>query len=160
MYSLDDLRNIATIFAALVALLVFGFNVWSQARARRIENLARFNQAHARLFSDHGFLARNLMAIEDGTMERAQGDQTADAQFHLMLLEVERLAIMANNKAVPRSTQIYMFGSYAPTIRKLMTHEESESMFWELARNYLDGIARDAERYAKLNRSERARFWR
>lgn len=41
-----------------------------------------------------------------------------------------------------------------------MTNSERESMSWELARAYLDGIARDAERYAKLSRAERAQFWR
>lgn len=34
--------------------------------------------------------------------------------LHLMLREIERLAVLANNKAVPRSTQVYIFGSYAP----------------------------------------------
>jgi hypothetical protein len=93
-------------------------------------------------------------------MERDLDDAESEARFHLMLLEVERLAVLANNKAVPRSTQVYLFGSYAPTLLKLMTDAERESMFWELARDYLDGIARDAERYRKLTRSERARFWR
>lgn len=160
MYSLDDLRNLATVGAALVALFVFVFNVWSQVRGRRIENLARFNQVHQQLFARNGYLAENLAAIEAGTMIRDRDNPADETKFHLMLLEIERLAILANNKAVPRSTQIYMFGSYAPTIRKLMTDEESESMFWELAREYLDGIARDAERYAKLKRADRAQFWR
>jgi hypothetical protein len=160
MLSLDDLRNLATIATALVALLVFIFNVWSQVRNRRIENLSRFNQAHQQMFARNGYLAKNLKAIESGKMVRDHDDPADEAKFHLMLLEVERLAILANNKAVPRSTQIYMFGSYAPAIRKLMTVEESDSMFWELAREYLDGLQKDAERYAKLKRSERAQFWR
>jgi hypothetical protein len=160
MHSLDDMRNIATIIAALVGLLVFIFNVRSQARNRRIENLARFNHAHQQLFARAGYIAKNLEAIESGTMVRDQDNPADEAKFHLMLLEIERLAILANNKAVPRSTQIYMFGSYAPTIRNLMSEEESESVFWELAREYLDGLRKDAERYAKLRRSERAQFWR
>ena len=146
--------------AALVALLVFIVNTWSQNRNRRIENISRFNQVHQRLFADSGYLARNLAAIESGTMQRDLDDAESEARFHLMLLEVERLAVLANNKAVPRSTQVYLFGSYAPTLLKLMTDAERESMFWELARDYLDGIARDAERYRKLTRSERAQFWR
>jgi hypothetical protein len=158
--TLEDLRNYATIVAALVALLVFIVNVRSQARNRRIENLARFNAAHQRLFAPGGYIANNLKAIESGTLVREQNDPYTEAQFNLMLLEIERLAILANNKAVPRSTQVYMFGSYAPTIRALMTPEESESMFWEVARNYLDRIALDAERYAKLSKAERSRFWR
>ncbi len=158
--SSEELRNYATVVAAIVALLVFIVNVWSQTRSRRIENLARFNQVHQRLFADNGYLASNLKAIEDGTMERDRANPQMEARFHLMLLEIERLAILANNKAVPRSTQIYMLGSYAPTILKLMTDEERASMYWELAREYLDGIAIDSERYAKLTRKERAQFWR
>ncbi|MGH8703776.1 MAG: hypothetical protein ACREVR_21705 [Burkholderiales bacterium] len=41
-----------------------------------------------------------------------------------------------------------------------MTEDERESMFWELAVGYLDGIAKDTGRYAKLTRDERQRFWR
>lgn len=155
-----ELRNYATVLAALVALLVFIVNTRSQARARRIENLSRFNQVHQRLFTEGGYLAENISAIEDGTMVRNPQDARAESRFHLMLLEIERLAVLANNKAVPRATQVYLFGSYAPTLLRLMTEPERESMFWELARGYLESIALDAQRYAKLSRSERARFWR
>lgn len=41
-----------------------------------------------------------------------------------------------------------------------MTEGERNGMFWELARGYLETVACDAERYAKLTRSERAQFWR
>jgi hypothetical protein len=158
--SSEELRNYATVVAATVALLVFIVNVWSQMRNRRIENLARFNEVHQRLFANNGYLARNLKAIEDGTMERDINEPRMEARFHLMLLEIERLAILANNRAVPRSTQIYMLGSYSPTILRLMTDEERSSMYWELARRYLDGIATDAERYKNLTPAERAQFWR
>jgi hypothetical protein len=158
--SSEELRNYATVMAAIVALLVLIVNVLSQTRSRRIENLARFNQVHQRLFGDNGYLASNLKAIEDGTMVRDLKNPAMEARFHLMLLEVERLAILANNKAVPRSTQVYMLGSYVPTILKLMTDGERASMYWELARRYLDGIAIDSARYAKLTRRERAQFWR
>lgn len=158
--SSEELRNYATIVAAIVALLVFIVNVWSQMRSRRIENLARFNKVHQRLFADNGYLASNLKAIEDGTMERDIEDFRMEARFHLMLLELERLAILGNNKAVPRLTQIYMLGSYSPTILKLMTDQERSSMYWELARRYLERIAIDSERYKKLTPVERAQFWR
>lgn len=158
--TLEDLRNYATIVAALVALLVFIANVRSQARSRRIENLARFNAVHQRLFAPNSYLEKNIKTIETGTMVRDPSNSRAEAKFHLMLLEIEKLAILANNKAVPRSTQVYMFGSYAPRILGLMTREENESMFWELARNYLEGVALDAERYGKLTKVERSQFWR
>lgn len=156
----DELRNYATVLAALVALLVFIVNTRSQSRNRRIENLSRFNQVHQRLFGENGYLAKNLLAIENRTMRRNRDDVRSESEFHLMLLEIERLAVLANNKAVPRSTQVYLFGSYASSLLELMTEEERNSMFWELARAYLEGISADAERYARLTRDERSRFWR
>lgn len=158
--SSTDLRDYATVLAASVALLVFIGNVLSQSRGRRIENLTRFNQVHQRLFAFDTYLALNLTSIEDGTMIRDRANPEMESRFHLMLLEVERLAILANNKAVPRHTQVYMFGSYAPQILRLMTEAEHASMFWELAVGYLEGIAKDTERYAELTRSEREQFWR
>ncbi len=158
--SSDELRNCATVIAAPVALLDFIVNTWSQNRNRRIENISRFNQVHQRLFADNGYLTRNLAAIETGTMQRDLNDAESQARFHLMLLEDERLAVLANNMAVPRSTQDYLFGSHSPTLRKLMTDVERVGMFRELARKYPGGIAGDAERYKKLTRSERVQFWR
>lgn len=158
--STSELRDYATVLAATVALLVFVVNALSQGRNRRIENLTRFNQAHQRLFASDTYLALNLIAIEAGTMTRDPADLAMERKFHLLLLEIERLAILANNRAVPRHTQVYMFGSYAPQILRLMTDEERSSMFWELAVGYLDGVAKDTERYAKLTRTERAQFWR
>lgn len=152
--------NYATVLAAVVALLVFIVNVWSQMRNRRIENLARFNQVHQRLFADTSYLTYYMAEIEDGTMERDPANRLMEVRFHFMLLEIERLAILANNKAVPRLTQVYMLGSYASTILNLMTEAERNSMYWELARRYLEGIAADSERYAELDRKKRAQFWR
>lgn len=156
----SELRNYATVLAALVALLVFIVNTRSQTRNRHIDNLSRFNQVHQRLFKDGGYLAKNLLAIENRTMRRDRDDTSSEAQFHLMLLEIERLAVLANNKAVPRSTQVYLFGSYASSLLDLMTEDERNSMFWELARGYLEGVSADADRYAKLAKDERSGFWR
>jgi len=158
--STSELRDYATVVAATVAVLVFIVNALSQSRSRRVENLTRFNQAHQRLFSSDTYLALNLIAIETGTMRRNVEDLAMENKFQLLLLEIERLAILANNRAVPRHTQVYMFGSYAPRILELMTDKERASMFWELAVGYLDGIAKDTARYAKLTRSERTRFCR
>jgi hypothetical protein len=155
-----ELRDYATVVAATVALLVFIFNVVSQSRNRRIENLTRFNQAHQRLFADASYLSLNLGAFESGTITRDRGNVEMERRFHLMLLEIERLGILANNHAVPRSTQVYMFGFYAPQILRLMTDAERDSMFWELAVGYLERIAADIEGYAKLTRAARRQFWR
>jgi hypothetical protein len=156
--STEELRNYATVVSATIAVLVFIVNAYSQMRSRRIENLTRFNQAHQRLFASGTCLALNLVAMETGTMRRNLEDLEMETRFQLLLLEIERLATLVNNCAVPRHTQVYMFGSYAPRLPELMTDKERASMFWELAVGYLDGIARDSERYAKLTRSEHTRL--
>lgn len=156
----SELRDYATVVTATVALLVFALNSLSQIRNRRIENLSRFNQVHQRLFAPQSYLGLNVVAIESGAMMRDPGDPVMEAKFHHMLLEIERLAVLANNKAVPPSTQVYLFGSYARHILRLLTEEERKSMFWELAVGYLERIAKDTETYQKLERMQRAQFWR
>lgn len=156
----SELRDYATVVAATVALLVFIVNVASQFRNRRIENIARFNQVHQRLFVEQGYIALNLAGLDASAPQRDRADPTMERKFHLMLLEIERLAILANNQAVPRQTQVYMFGSYAPRILALMTPEERGSMYWELAIGYLERIAADSAQYARLTRDEREAFWR
>ena len=158
--SSGDLRDYATVVEATVALVVFIVNAYSQVRNRRIENLSRFNQAHRRLFAERGYIARNITAIETGTLNRDPGNAEMEVKFHLMLLEIKRLAILANNKAVPRHTQVYMFGSYARYPLYLTSEEERHSMFWELALGYLEGLAKDTETYQGLMRIEREKFWR
>lgn len=158
--SSSELRDYATVLTAMVALLVFVLNVVSQMRNRRIENITRFNQVHQRLFDDNGYLARNLTAMASETLHRDHGNADMERKFHLMLLEVERLAMLANNRAIPRQAQAYMFGFYAPRILALLTRDERGSMYWELAVGYLERIAADAAYYGKLSRNRREEFWR
>lgn len=51
--------------------------------------------------------------------------------------------MLANNWAVPGAIQVYLFGSLAPSLLKLMMDAQRNSMFWKLARIYLEGIAAD-----------------
>ena len=101
-----------------------------------------------------------MAAIETGSLTRDRSDAQMEAKFHLMLLEVERLAILANNNAVPRPTQIYMFGWYARDILKVITQKERDNVSWELVLGYLDSLAKDYTAYESLTRNQRARFWR
>jgi hypothetical protein len=156
----DELRNWATVVAASVALLVFLVNSFFHVRNERLENVARFIDAHQRLFALKGYIATNMALIETGSLTRDSSDTRMEAKFHLMLLEVERLAILANNDAVPRSTQIYMFGWYARTILTIVSEKERENMSWELVLSYLDALAADYTAYENLTREQRARFWR
>lgn len=156
----SELRDYATVLAAVVALLVFTINSFSLLRNQRIENLARFFEAHQRLFDPEGYMASNIGAMEAGRLVRDHADEAMEAKFHLMLLEIEQLAILANNRAVPRPTQVYMLGSYTQHILGVLTEHERSSMFWELAIGYLDGLAKDTARYKTLTRKSRAAFWR
>lgn len=156
----DELRNWATVIAALVALSVFVLNSFLLIRNRRIENLARFIEVHERLFDNDGYLAANIAAMEAGTLRRDHDDLRMEAKFHLMLIEIEHLAILANNNAVPRSTQVYMFGWYAQHIQTVTTEKERSNITWELALGYLDGLAKDTAAYNSLTRKQRERFWR
>jgi len=158
--SSDELRNWATVLTASVALLVFLANSFLLLRNRRLENVSRFIEAHQRLFAFGGFIARNMAAIETGSLTRDRGDAQMEARFHLMLLEIERLAILANNDAVPRPTQVYMFGWYARDILTVITERERNNISWELVLGYLDGLAKDYTSYESLTRKQRARFWR
>lgn len=156
----DELRNWATVVGATVALLVFLVNSFLTLRNQRLENVSRFLEAHQRLFASEGFIAQNMAAIESGSLARDRSNALMEAKFHLMLLEVERLAILANNNAVPRPTQVYMFGWYARDILKVITEKERDNMSWELVLSYLDSLAKDYSSYERLTRDQRARFWR
>jgi hypothetical protein len=156
----DELRNWATVVAAIVALLVFAGNSILHVRNERLENVSRFIEAHQRLFAPRGYLAANMGLIETGLLTRDSNDARMETKFHLMLLEVERLAILANNKAVPRQTQVFMFGWYASTIVSVLTEKERDNVSWELVLGYLDALAEDYSAYEKLTRERRADFWR
>ena len=156
----DELRNWATVLAALVALLVFFVNSFLQMRSRRIENISRFIEAHDRLFESRGYILSNIGALESGTLVRDRSDPAMEAKFHAMLIEVEHLAILANNNAVPRHTQVYMFGWYAGQILTVVSDKERSAMAWELALHYLDGLARDTAAYQSLRPDQRRKYWR
>lgn len=159
-FNSDELRNWATVVGAIVALLVFVGNSILHVRHERLENVSRFIEAHQRLFAPRGYIAANMDLIEAGLLTRDSHDAKMETKFHLMLLEVERLAILANNKAVPRQTQVFMFGWYACTIVSVLTEKERDNVSWELVLGYLDALAKDYSAYEKLTRNRRADFWR
>lgn len=156
----DELRNYATVVAAMVALLVFIVNSYLLVRNRRIENVSRFIEAHDRLFDRDGYIFRNIAAFDPGELKRDITDPQMEALFHVMLIEVEHLAILANNNAVTRHTQVYMFGWYAQQIMSVIADKERDAMAWELALEYLDRLARDTAAYQALTPQQRRRFWR
>jgi len=156
----DELRNYATILAAIIALVVFIYNALINRRKERVESLARFFEVHERLMAPEGFILKNHRAIETGVFQRDLDDLESDRSFHLCLLHIEQLAFLANNHAVPTSTQVYMFGGHARSLLPLLTKAERTSAFWEVAVRYLERLARLADRYEKVTPDERRRFHR
>lgn len=156
----DELRNYATIVTAVVALLVFVGNSLGNRRNQRLENLSRFLEAQDRLFVRGGFLAKNVVSIEAGTYVRDLSDRETETKIHLMLLDIEQLALLANNDAVPRVTQVYMLGAYAKPLLAMLTKSERENIMWELAVGYLERLSLDTDLYVKLSRGEREKYWR
>jgi len=80
-----------------------------------------------------------------------------EARFHLMLLDVERLAILANNKAVPRHTQVYMFGA-TPGSSSTWRRGGAQQHVLELALGLPGGARPGHGRVQGLTRAERERF--
>ena len=145
-----ELRDYATVAAAAIALAVFVFNSYFALRNRRIENLSRFYDAHRRLFEKDGYVLTHLNQITQQTIQRPHKDEKEEASFHAMMLEVERLAILAKHKAVPEKTQVYMFGWYAHRLRHAVTAAERDNKFWELGLAYLDQLSDLAKKYESL----------
>lgn len=152
-------RDYATVVAASVALLVFIVNSFLHTRNERIENVARFIESHRQLFATDGFLASNLSDIDRNELKRDRNNAVMEAKFHRMLIEIEYLAILANNKAVPRSTQVYMFGYYARKILAIISEDERNNISWELALAYMDKLAKDSTEYEQLPVEKRRKFW-
>ena len=154
--SSEELRDYATVVTALVALSVFIVNSILARRNRRIENLTRFFDVHRRLFDKDGYLLNHLSQLAAQTISRPHKDEKEEASFHAMMLEIERLAILAKNRAVPEKTQVYMFGVYAQKLLHTVTAAERENTFWELGVAYLHRLANLAGGYEALPIEERA----
>lgn len=156
----SELRDYATVTAAITAVLVFAFNSRVQRRNRVIENLARFFEVHRRMLAMDGFLMKNFAALQVGNYVRDPTDEDNERRFHVLLLHVEQLAILANNRAVPESTQVYMFGLNARQLLGVLTERDRENMFWELAISYLHRLAELTAEYERMTPAERVRFQR
>jgi hypothetical protein len=156
----SELRDYATVTAAITAVLVFAFNSRIHRRNQQIENLARFFEVHRRLLAVDGFLMKNLAAIQAGSFVRDPTDEDNERKFHVLLLQVEQLAILANNRAVPESTQVYMFGLYPRHLLALLTEADQKNMFWELAISYLRRLDALTAEYERMKPSERLKFQR
>jgi hypothetical protein len=157
--NMKDVAHLATIIGVIIALLVYITNSLSQARTRKIENIKRFLDMHDRLFEDDGYIVVNIKEMEDGTYKRDQSNKEMEVKFNRLLGDIERIALLTNNKAISKTIQTYMFGWFAQRIQPQLTSEERNNIFWELAVKYLDEMKQEADDYEKKDGQERRRYW-
>src|ERR1035438_6860437 len=154
--TLDDWRNIATIAGVLVALVVYVTNSVQYRKQRTIDNSLRFITVHQRLFQNP-FLDHNWLAIEKGGFKRDRANKQMEAEFAQLLGEIEYLAILQKAGVLSRTMNIYMFGWWAQRLQPLLTPDERNNVYWELAVGYLDEMKSAADDFYKLSKQERTR---
>ena len=152
-----DARDLVLVVVSVLAGVQYVINSYSLVRNRNLENINRFLSVHQRLFELDGYIMLNIEKWETGKVER---DTTPEMErkFHAMLLDIERLAILANNKASSERLQVYMFGWYATRIVNLISGKERGDKFWELALKYLDDLARRSKDFEALTSQEREQY--
>src|SRR6266536_3234530 len=125
-----EVRDLIVVVVSIFAGAQYLINSYSLLRNRKIENITLFLQMHQRLFDADGYIMLNVQKWESGQILRDTTEKL-EAKFHAMLLDIERLAILANNKAVPEKLQVYMFGWYAIRIKLLISDKERGDVFWK-----------------------------
>ena len=157
--SIEDYRNIAVIFGVVVALIVYITNSYYQYKQRVSDNALRYIAAHEKLFENE-FLIENSQAMEDGTFKRDLNDKKAKHSFDNLLGEIEHIAILAQHGVVSKSANVYMFGWFARHLQPVLTSEERNNIYWELAVRFLDDLKREADDFYKLSKEEREKYFR
>jgi hypothetical protein len=152
-----ELRDVILVSVSLLAGVFYAINSIMQLRNKGLDNINRFMSVHQRLFDQDGYIMLNVQDWERGEIGRATTPDM-ERKFHAMLLDVERLAILANSRAAPKNLQVYMFGWYAKRIVNLISAKERDDTYWELALNYLDDLCRRSKDFEAMNAEERIRF--
>lgn len=156
--TLDDYRNIAVIGGVIMALLVYITNSYYQYKQRVSENALRYIEVHEKLFQNE-FLTSNIRAMDLGTFKRDTTDDKSETNFNRLLGEIEHLALLARHGVVSKSANVYMFGWFASKIQPVLTSEERNNVYWELAVQFLDDLKREADDFYKLSKDERKKYF-
>jgi hypothetical protein len=156
---LDDYRNIAVIGGVVIALIVYISNSYYQYKQRISDNALRYIEVHEKLFLNE-FLAKNIRAMELGTFKRDTTDVKSEADFNRLLGKIEHLALLAKHGVVSRSANVYMFGWFANKIQPVLTSEERNNVYWELAVQFLDDLKRESDDFYKLSKEDREKYFR
>lgn len=155
--TISDYRDIATISGVILALVTYWTNLYFQSRSKRIDNLKRFFDAHDKLFHQDGFILANINALDNGTYKRDENDRDMEAKFNRFLGDVEKIAYLTSNGAIPLEVQVYLFGYWAKQIQPHINQCERKAIFWELAVHYLDELKKATDDYEKLPNDSRER---
>lgn len=153
--TLQDYANFSVIWGVVIALVVYITNSFYQYKQRISENAIRYMDVHTKLF-EHEFLSKNIQAMENGTFERKSEDEKS---FNRLLGEIEHLALMSKSGVVSKTANIYMFGWFAKHIQPVLTAEERNNVYWELAVEFLDDLKEEAEDFYKKTKEQRQKYF-
>lgn len=157
--TLEDGRNIATMAGTVVALAVYISNSVQQRRQREIDNAMRFLAAHERI-THHEFIEKNRRAMETGLFDRGSWDEEMENRFSSFLGDLEDFALLLRSGAVSEELSIYMFGWFAQKIQPVLTAQERDNVYWELAVQCLDELKDSADDFYKKTKAERSKYHR
>jgi hypothetical protein len=162
---LEDYANISAIAAGVattvgvvIALAVYISNSKAQHRQRTVENVVRFQEAHARLFQSR-FLSENLQAMEEGTFARDVNNKEMERHFSRLLGDIEYLALLQRTGAISKTMNVYMFGWFAQRIQPILTSRERNNVYWQLAVEFLDEMKKQADQFNGMSSGERRAYF-
>ncbi len=153
---LKDYANFSVLWGVLIALVVYITNSIFQYKQRISENAIRYIEAHSKLFENE-FLKNNIQAMEKGTFSRKPEDEK---EFNRLLGEIEHLALLTKSGVVSKTANIYMFGWFAKHLQPVLTAEERNNVYWELAVEFLDELKKDAEDFYKKTKEQRNEYFK
>jgi hypothetical protein len=157
--TLEEYRNIAVIAGVIIALIVYITNSYYQYKQRISENALRYIEVHEKLFGNR-FLADNIQAMEEGTFRRDTNNQESEKAFNRLLGQIEHLALLVNHGVISKTANIYMFGWFASHLQPVLTANERNNVYWELAVHFLDNLKKDADDFYKKSKEERDKYFK
>jgi hypothetical protein len=158
-FSIEEWRNIAVIAGVVISVIVYATNSFFQYKQRVSDNGLRYIDIHEKLFKNQ-FLIDNIQAMEQGTFKRDRTNEDSEKSFNRLLGEIEHLALLAGHGVISKTANIYMFGWFARHIQPVITADERNNVYWELAVQFLDELKKDADDFYKKSKKERDEYFK
>jgi len=76
------------------------------------------------------------------------------------LRDLEQVAYLTANNAVPTEAQVYLFGRFAQKLHPHIGEETRKKIFWEMAVHYVDELKKATDDYSKCSPEERGKYLR